>query len=1249
MNELENALLNVTDEEIIDILVSKNRIKVRRLGRTKSNEVNESLTLGELLGEETTNYYQLIKKYSRQDILKGLLNLKKYSLLEQIVINKNEEDMFKGHEIEIINEIGYAPRFLYHRNDLFNYYISIKRYDIALSFYDSNSDELDEKIKKILLNEGLKLLDSILDNPELHKYNFQFSNIFLQLCIKEKKYDYLKYFNSSSYSYSPIVDDLDIKSLYEYYRKKEEKDIPSVVSFNKKICDYAIKQKDLSFLVKIYIYDLPIDVLNDNLDYFAKNLKQIPISLRENVALFTKILEYKRINLLSEFDNNLFTSEIVKQYPEIFADYIEEFYYIFSEQIYDNLFNSKEVLEIYLQKKYFHAIDKFSPTLFDESIINQYYNAILNLHYLPDNLKDNQFLLAKYLDNEKYLIHVFNQNAFTNEIINKYFDKILNLMWRGEFDFLKNNQYLFLKCFELNNLSRIFEFNDNLFTKEIVDKYAEKIFDYSNLNLFNVKLKNPLLLEKCIELEKFEYLKLFSDDLIDRDFIDKNFVNLLKFVRQNLSQTYIVNSFILKDNIYFLEKCLENNLFEMLEYFNEDLFNENLLNKYGKKIIDNIAIIPNNLINNNKFKEICIRENRIDLILQIPLNKEIIGNQEQLNFYSNLLQIPVDELNSKLMFLYNNNDEIFSTLQPPLLQKKLSCFSIRHIERLSIYKDIQIMLCNQNEKFILLLSKLIEKIDMENYDISPIIYKILSNADIYSTIIENINIDRLNDDIINTLIIILQDKNNYYDVKNLEDLNNINVLIEKKELEIQSKINNNTINVNELKEAVIHKKIGMSMEQAEFIFRRYCEHDDSLNNDLLSLEIRKILKTIRKIYLCNSIDELKVYYLTSNLFYETIYNATILEEKIRSEYAKIYSDSLYKVKPEHQMRLNYNIDSNGFDVLSNVAYNGVNPQFYILDGDFNMQIHVLGAYRHWERPENFRDDWTRPKIAYHGICTSYIGNNQIANARNNHPTLGFDHYENSALLLCGNYDLVSDSSISQYATSINKPYNFYDPKTLIDKTRHTHNEMVLERRNNLHDGNFKRMPDYIIYFTNDINNISSEIESDVFKETIQAAVDMNVPIVIVDRLKYAKSEYKKIEEKITEFKQKLNIHDLEYIIRSYCNNMIGCKYFYTQQLCEYHKIFNFKGFLTLVFDLYKFLLKYNDERIINDFNQILEKEKFSSSYIFRSIYQLYVNGDETIKKQIETEINNVTIPNMDKELNTILDKFSSELNKSTIK
>ena len=345
---------------------------------------------------------------------------------------------------------------------------------------------------------------------------------------------------------------------------------------------------------------------------------------------------------------------------------------------------------------------------------------------------------------------------------------------------------------------------------------------------------------------------------------------------------------------------------------------------------------------------------------------------------------------------------------------------------------------------------------------------------------------------------------------------------------------------------------GISLKNAEFISKRYSYDFDVLRKDNLNEDIIAIVETINKIVNETDVSKLKATYQARKdiLGLETDFMSSLsLEASIRKEYAKMYNETLYKINEK---------DLSQNPKLSNVTYQGKKIEIYEPGNIFNMQIHALGAYDpSFQEPDNFKDSWLRPKIAYHGICTSFIANNEIATARQEHPILGFSNYEEKALLLAGNYDLSSSRANMRYATSSSKPYNLLPPKTMIDATRHNHNEIVIERVKQDSNNVSKRTPNYIVYIVDDINNSNNFDENNkLYQENLKAAHDFDIPIVVIDRLKYARLEKEKCDLLEQEFKNSRNPEILRKLFLNYMDNMVGCRYFETNPKAEYNDIFS---------------------------------------------------------------------------------------------
>ena len=122
---------------------------------------------------------------------------------------------------------------------------------------------------------------------------------------------------------------------------------------------------------------------------------------------------------------------------------------------------------------------------------------------------------------------------------------------------------------------------------------------------------------------------------------------------------------------------------------------------------------------------------------------------------------------------------------------------------------------------------------------------------------------------------------------------------------------------------------------------------------------------------------------------------------------------------------------------------------------------------------------------------------------------------------------------------------FLHPKALIDYTRHTHNEMVFERR--YMDG--KRQPNYVVLDVDDLDKAmvlyekynksgryvfdrkmkkgfeegdrtEEERQADLVYFALKCSKDFGIPIVVVEREKIAQNEWKKIVVSLKEVMDK---------------------------------------------------------------------------------------------------------------------------------
>ena len=98
-----------------------------------------------------------------------------------------------------------------------------------------------------------------------------------------------------------------------------------------------------------------------------------------------------------------------------------------------------------------------------------------------------------------------------------------------------------------------------------------------------------------------------------------------------------------------------------------------------------------------------------------------------------------------------------------------------------------------------------------------------------------------------------------------------------------------------------------------------------------------------------------------------------------------------------------------------------------------------------------------------------------------------------------------------------------------------------------------------------------------YEEVVQASVDMNVPIVIVDRLLFAKKEKKKCDVIFDSLVSSKDANYITLLLLTYFNNIIGC-IDYTNYNYEYYKYFNDNGFEELCIKLLDYIDTISDNK-----------------------------------------------------------------------
>ncbi len=1181
-------------------------------------------------------------------------------LLFEYCINNKRYDIvneFRGKEIEeyatkltisdelatYISNSNYISKGFQSNKSLFQHLVTKGRWDVIVNamspkfitneflaqYVDKVFDELDWDIVKKRFYDNEAVLNYILIDLKEEEYkdveldSFEIPTIIS--CLNDYGDKIINILlannlvNDGSFNYDTYS---FVSNLYS-----NEKFFEYVLANNyKNMINYFDKECYTDEIISMYKDEL-VDMLID------KDTIELPNYLKNNREILDKCFEKKAWILA--FSSNILNEQDFEKY---FNAIMICFKVYKDNEINFNYQNSSKLLEVCLKKGEFRFIDYFSSNAFNSDLIVPYFQDIIN--YYGINIYNDKNILCsskffKYcLDNNYYeIINRFKYTDSIENIIETNFDKITDICKVNipEFFFASPNILKYFVSKQMDDL--ILKFKYRALDGIGYDEEDNKCLNYI-VSLIDDKLPIEFtgsfrLFRYYIDKDDFSHIEefhkyVFGDKpfafLSDKAQDEKKYlISVLPKIMSKIGSKLPLG---MKESQPVFDYCLDNNLLEMLLQFDYKY----IVILYDKiptliEAIDtyNDSNIPITMISSNFLLDdlvnYSITNNRYDLLEQLPFSIETIEeiqNGSKGDLYEKVLGISKDVIYHKLKIYSEKNDEVLNTILPFMFSKKMECFKESDIEKIIIYPDLQQKLYKLDEHTLVIISKIISIINNDKYDLTGVLVKVLNNISTYHNLLDSIDINNVTDEVIKNLILIIQKNKNIYNIESMDDLLNINLesKIDTYYKQIENKIRDNSITLEELKESILEKRFGLSLKDTEFLIERYCHDMNMLENSSIDKKIFNILNSINLVYSNDDLDELKYLYITSKRTIIDFYTITSLESSIRASYAKMYSDSLYKLKEEHKLTSNhelYNSNRKVYDLINNSKYKNIHPDIYIMDGDFNLQIHALGAYRDWNVPDNFKEDWERPKIAYHGICTSFIGNNQIANARTKHPIYGFSNYEDSALLCAGNYDLFSDTVISSYDTGYRKPYNMYPPKEMIDNTRHTHNEMVLERRNNTNSTNFKRLPNYIVYIVDDINNEENfQEDNQLYQETLQASIDQGIPIVIVDRLKYAKSEKIKCDNLVQEFYITKDYKKLEEMVLTYSNNMIGCQSF-DNEVKEYNQIFN-----NIEFN------KYIDNIMLYVPNEFTKEE-------IVMIYQTLINS---VKKETEKG-SNITLTHLE--------------------
>ena len=715
--------------------------------------------------------------------------------------------------------------------------------------------------------------------------------------------------------------------------------------------------------------------------------------------------------------------------------------------------------------------------------------AISNLSELENTDKiDSNELIYAIIKSERYDL-LENSNIRLNLSNDVTLKKLLDFLF-SRFDCLYNIKngslnfteeeldIIFKLAYKENNIDEFLRFflKDDEAFDNFIKEHEQILLNYikEDVHFSHFLLERDSFVELIL---RGDNVKLLSNI---EEYSPSNLKLLVKFLKRNnnipcdlANYKFAKHLFELKSNFEPSEFCELMNLFKYKTSYDINikdsdstsfsiLVSDNI--DYLIKMVSQTKTIPKCLLESSTFRDECIKRNRIDLAVKCILPPDIIQNETLVNAYCKELNInPKDfyERNKWLLSYHEKNNEIFNTFLGTSLKDNIFTLNEEHFERFINDVDVQISIEKLNEKELMILSKILNIYNYQEYDIPAMIVNIIENIKNYQQLINSINIETISEENLRKLVSVLQFSDNQYKINNIDTLQNYEKI--KMHAFITGYNSNNLItNKNNLLKALFN----IDISEAKLIDLKYCYDDEnnsilgSLKNSELPNQVYDYLELIHKIIECNNPTTL--FNLYNNFGTNNIYNNEIpLEIYIRSKYIELYSKSLYRLEEKNSV---YGPKDS---ISEKINYNGKSIEVCIPREKFNFLIHCVSSDI---IGENYKNDWLyRPQVRDHFVACSYINEKGIYSIRyTNRIIYGFDCLEGSSILAMEKFDIDSDgfyaklyNSSKQFADGHSK---FYLPDELSKAISRGYNEIVIERRNtNKSKGsNFKRKPDYII-------------------------------------------------------------------------------------------------------------------------------------------------------------------------------------------
>ena len=744
----------------------------------------------------------------------------------------------------------------------------------------------------------------------------------------------------------------------------------------------------------------------------------------------------------------------------------------------------------------------------------QKHMAIILELYDSKQCEFNEYMWASTKDNvqSQYL------NMFINAIRKngKESESILKRLWENTNDTVQNSPVgrAFIESVSIAERKELYKVSNSKLQSQLlaqdIRKYINSEYDFNSplvQDLFNAKDKvyemNFQYLFANIK-QNIDYLNTFLNACPDEvkeqysSVIGKYFSsNLELFVNSGMryqdmlirSANYLDanSSGILIEN--FFSRGLEEAKKELTFYGKVELdYEPSVAEEYWKAIkIEKQKDIYTNFIENDKLKE------QINKLYNM-MNFENFEDAKIyfIKYFEKYNPEKKDIVLSRLEKINGKNNTITSTINFNFIASDLmDSLTDEQMLRITLYPKVQEELVKNkdNKSFINAFANMLKT--NENWTLAA--DYIFKNFDArqYDELLLEINENEISPEYYENLSIILS-KPNYFGIKSKEDVERyfdvdgkrnqmLLAIMRGEDVELPDSIKD--FSQENLKKFAISEYLyGMDLEAlSKYEIRFQGIHGLEIEN---SEYIKQLVTGISNLNNANieELDEIINDILEGKILPTEYLKDIHLDSKAINLFSKAFERGVYNPK-------NYENDQ-----IQQIDYNGSNINVYRIHDDFKMLA-------------------------------------RVARNKNGNIVVGYASFPQNSMLVSAPYDLgTTNRSLAPLHDNLHLDLKFYGLQEMIDNTRHTHNETVMERLLVDEHGNVQKLrPSYLIWVEDrktdkfppefieppeDNENAMLKYKAQVhlWEETQRAAHELGVPIVIINREECAEKETEKIDD-----------------------------------------------------------------------------------------------------------------------------------------